>query len=58
MSRDHHADGQQDYINGEYNPPHTISPLDTFIYDDHTLEEMDEDNDEYNAGYNNARNQH
>ncbi len=57
MSKDHHADGQNDFTEGKYNPPHSITPLDTTVYDKHTLEQMQQDNKEYDDGYNNARNQ-
>jgi len=57
MSKDPHADGQKDYGKGEYNPPHSITPLDHLIHSDHTVEKMQEENDQYDDGYSNARNQ-
>jgi hypothetical protein len=57
MSRDHHADGQKDGARGDYNPPHSITPIDTFVHSDHTLEKLEDDNDQYDAGYSNARDQ-
>ena len=57
MSRDNHADGEKDYGKGEYNPPHSISPLDTAVHSNDTLDKMQEHNDQYDAGYSNARNQ-
>ena len=55
MPKDHHADGQHDQNDGKYNPPHSITPLDQVVHDDHTLDKMQKDNDEYDAGYDNAR---
>jgi hypothetical protein len=57
MGRDHHSDGQKDFGEGKYDAPHSITPLDTVVHSDHTLEKMQEDNDQYDAGYSNARNQ-
>ena len=57
MSKDHHAQGQKDCVEGKYNPPHSITPLDHIVYDDHTLDQLQKDNDEYDAGYKNARDQ-
>jgi hypothetical protein len=57
MSKDHHADGQQDYEEGKYKPPHSITPLDHAVHNDRTLDKMQKDNDEYDAGYDNARKQ-
>lgn len=57
MSKDHHAEGQKDYKEGNYEPPHNITPLDHFIYSEHDVDKMQEDNDQYDAGYSNARKQ-
>lgn len=57
MSKDHHADGQKDAVKGEYNPPHSITPLDHLIHSDHTLDELQSDNDQYDDGYKNANKQ-
>jgi hypothetical protein len=56
MSKDHHADGQHDYRDGTYNPPHTITPIDHFVHSEHTIDELVKDNEEYDSGYSNARN--
>ena len=53
--KDHHAEGQKDYVKGEYNPPHSITPIDHVVHDDRTLDKMQKDNDHYDAGYDNAR---
>lgn len=55
MGKDHHAKGQHDYGKGEYNPPHSITPLDSAVHSEHTLNEMQDNNDQYDAGYSNAR---
>jgi hypothetical protein len=47
MSKDHHAEGQKDFTEGKYEPPHSITPLDHVIQSEHTLEEMQKDNDQY-----------
>jgi hypothetical protein len=57
MSKDHHAEGEKDGAQGQYNPPHSITPLDTFIHNEHTLDKLEKDNDNYDSGYKNARNQ-
>jgi hypothetical protein len=57
MSRDHHSHGEKDGAGGKYDPPHSITPIDTLIHSEHTLEKLEEDNDQYDAGYDNARNQ-
>ena len=57
MSKDHHSDGQKDYKDGQYNPPHSITPIDQAVHSEHTLDKLQKDNDEYDAGYKNARNQ-
>jgi hypothetical protein len=57
MSKDHHSDGQKDSNAGKYEQPHSITPLDHVVHDKHTLDKMQQDNDEYDAGYKNARNQ-
>jgi hypothetical protein len=57
MSRDHNSDGEKDGAQGVYNPPHDINIIDTFIQDDHTFEKLVDDNEQYDAGYHNARNQ-
>jgi|HubBroStandDraft_6_1064221.scaffolds.fasta_scaffold549519_3 hypothetical protein len=57
MSKDHHADGQKDFTEAKYEPPHRITPLDHLIHSDHTIDKMQKDNDEYDAGYSNARTQ-
>lgn len=54
---DHHADGQHDGARGEYNPPHSITPVDSFLQSDHDYDELVKDNEEYDDGYKNARNQ-
>ena len=45
------------YKDGKYEPPHSITPLDHLIHSDHTIDKMEKDNDEYDAGYSNARKQ-
>jgi len=57
MSNDYHAEGQKDYVEGEYDPPHTLTPLDGFIHNQETWDRMVQDNEQYNAGYENARDQ-
>jgi hypothetical protein len=57
MSKDHHAEGQQDGARGEYNPPHDINIIDTLIQDKHTFDKLVEDNKQYDSGYDNARKQ-
>ena len=57
MATDHHADGQKDYKEGKYEPPHSITPVDSIIHDKSTLDKLQSDNDQYDAGYKNARNQ-
>jgi hypothetical protein len=57
MSQDHHSDGQKDFTQGKYDPPHSVTPLDYIIHSDHTLKKMEEDNNKYDAGYSNARDQ-
>lgn len=57
MSKDPHADGQKDFTQGKYDPPHTVTPVDYVIHSEHTLEKMQEENDQYDAGYGNARDQ-
>lgn len=57
MSKDHHAEGQKDFVEGKYDPPHSITPLDDVVYDDETLDKLQKDNEEYDAGYDNARKQ-
>ncbi len=57
MSKDHHADGQRDFTEGKYEPPHSITPLDHLIHSDHTIDKMQKDNDAYDAGYDSARSQ-
>ena len=57
MAKDPHADGQKDFTEGKYDPPHSITPLDHIVHSRHTLEKLQEDNDQYHAGYSNARNQ-
>jgi hypothetical protein len=57
MSKDHHSEGEKDGASGKYDPPHSITPLDTFVYSDHTLEKLQQDNEQYDAGYDNACNQ-
>jgi hypothetical protein len=57
MSKDHHAEGEKDGARGEYSPPHSITPIDTAIHNDHTLEKLQSDNEKYDAGYDNARKQ-
>jgi hypothetical protein len=57
MSKDHHADGQNDSSEGKYNPPHSITPLDAVIQDKHTYDKLLSDNEQYDAGYKNDRKQ-
>lgn len=57
MSKDHHAEGQKDYKEGKYEPPHLITPLDHLIHDKSTVDKLQSDNDQYDAGYENGRNQ-
>jgi hypothetical protein len=57
MSKDHHAEGQKDAADGKYDPPHSITPLDTLIHSDHTLDKLQQDNEQYDAGYKNAQKQ-
>jgi hypothetical protein len=48
------AGGSRD---GKYDPPHSITPLDTLIHNDHTLDKLQQDNKQYDAGYKNAQKQ-
>jgi hypothetical protein len=57
MSKDHHAQGQKDFVEGVYNPPNNITPVDHLVYDKHTIDEMVKQNEEYDAGYKNAEEQ-
>lgn len=57
MSKDHHADGQKDSKEGKYNQPHDITPIDAVLQDDKTFDKLVKDNEEYDAGYKNARKQ-
>ena len=57
MSKDHNAGGQKDSSQGKYNPPHSITPLDQAVHSKHTLDKMEKDNDQYDAGYKNAQKQ-
>jgi hypothetical protein len=57
MSTDHHESGQKDGSHGKYDPPHSITPLDQVVHDQHTLDKMQKDNNEYKSGYDNARKQ-
>ena len=57
MSKDHHAEGEKDGSQGEYHPPHSINILDSFIQSDHDYDKLVKDNEEYDSGYSNTRNQ-
>jgi hypothetical protein len=57
MSKDHHAEGEKDGARGKYDPPHSITPLDQTVYGKKTVEKLEKDNKEYDAGYKNARKQ-
>lgn len=57
MAKDHHSEGQKDAVKGKYDPPHSITPLDHVIHSDHTLDKLQSDNDQYDAGYKNAKKQ-
>lgn len=57
MPKDHHADGQKDAVEGKYDPPHSITPIDTFIHSDHDLDKWQKDNEQYDSGYSNANKQ-
>lgn len=52
--KDHNAQGQHDYENGRYNPPHSSPIADNF--GGHSKDHI-EDRDEYRAGYDNAKSQ-
>ncbi|MGC2237156.1 MAG: hypothetical protein WA584_13405 [Pyrinomonadaceae bacterium] len=52
---DYHNDGQSDYNDGKYEPPHTIGILDTLVYSSNDIETWSEDNKAYDSGYSNAR---
>ena len=49
--------GKKDAADGKYDPPHSITPLDTLIQSDHTLDKLQRDNEQYNDGYKNAQKQ-
>jgi len=51
----HHNKGQSDYNAGKYEPPHSITPLDGVIQSDYTFNRLVEDNEKYDEGYSNAR---
>jgi len=50
MSKDHLADGQKDFTEGKYEPPRSITPLDYLVHSDYTLDKMQEENGQYDAG--------
>lgn len=52
--KDHHAQGQQDFKNGKYNPPHS-SPLADY-FGGHSKSHS-EDREKYRAGHVNAKTQ-
>jgi hypothetical protein len=39
-AKDPHADGQKDFTEGKYDPPHSIAPVDYAIHSEHTLEKI------------------
>jgi hypothetical protein len=55
MSKDPNTDGQKDFTEGKYDPLHYITPVDYAIHSEHTLEKMQEEDDHYDSGYNNAQ---
>ncbi len=55
--RDHHNDGEKDEADGKHNPPHTIRGFDRVIYNDETVDRMEEDNAAYESGKDNAKSQ-
>jgi hypothetical protein len=57
ITRDRHADRLKDQREGKYEPPHSNTPLDHIVHDKATLDKLQRDNDQYDAGYKNARNQ-
>lgn len=52
--QDHHNKGEQDGAKGKYDPPHSITPLDTWIHSEKFINEMSEDNKAYDEGRKNA----
>jgi hypothetical protein len=52
----HHNQGQSDYNAGKYEPPHSITPLDGIVQSDYDFNKLVEDNQKYDEGYSNARN--
>ena len=47
----HNNEGQTDASKGEYDPPHSINPLDEILYSQELNKEMNEDNKSYNKGW-------
>jgi hypothetical protein len=52
----HHNQGQSDYGAGKHEPPHSLGILDGIIQSDYDFNRMVEDNQSYDQGYDNARN--
>lgn len=52
--QEHHNQGQSDGANGRYDPPPAVGILNIFDPSSHT-EEMNEDRDVYDTGYENGR---
>jgi hypothetical protein len=55
MPKDHHTEGEKDGASGKYDPPNSITPLDHAVHSENTLEKLEKDNKEYDAGQKNSR---
>jgi hypothetical protein len=55
--KNYHNKGEQDAASGKFDPPPGITPLDPFIHTDRTLEKVQENREQYDAGHKNARDQ-